>query len=118
MEIYQILTPFPTTTGIGRFAECLKHSTNPEKHSTKSLPSVTLGKEGSSNSTSAMASLPSTFYRALGKYFAECHSVLGKEKSPSRRLVTETMYLPSAYHSTLGKGGTSGPLCQFLCRVR
>jgi hypothetical protein len=25
------------------------------------------------------------FYRALGKVFAECHSVLGKEKSPLRR---------------------------------
>jgi hypothetical protein len=29
--------------------------------------------------------LPSTFYRPLDKDFAECHMVLGKEKSPSRR---------------------------------
>jgi hypothetical protein len=45
------------TTGIERFAECS------EKHSVKSLPSVTLGKESSVNSTSTMTSLPSTFYR-------------------------------------------------------
>jgi hypothetical protein len=38
---------------------------NPEKHSAKSLPSVVFGKEGSANSTSAKASLPSTFYRVL-----------------------------------------------------
>jgi hypothetical protein len=53
------------TTGNGRFAECPKHSTKP--HSAKALPSVALGKEGSANSTSANASLPSTFSRALGK---------------------------------------------------
>jgi hypothetical protein len=29
--------------------------------------------------------LMSTFYRVLGKSFVECHSVLGKEKSSSRR---------------------------------
>jgi hypothetical protein len=68
------------TTRIGRFAEC---SAKPEKHSTKSLPSVTLDKESSVNSTSAATSLPSIFYRALDKDFAECHSVLGKEKSSS-----------------------------------
>jgi hypothetical protein len=67
------------------FAECLKHSANPEKLSAKSLSSVVLGKEGSANSTSARASLLSTFYRALGKDFAECQLVLGKEKQPSRR---------------------------------
>jgi hypothetical protein len=113
------------TTGIGLFAEC--------------LPSVTLGKESSANSTSATFSLPSTFYRALGKDFAECHSVLGKENLPSRRLVTETMplssvlgdtrqrdylcrvssnaldkeitSLPSVRYPTLAKGATSGALC-------
>jgi hypothetical protein len=59
------------TTRIERFAECLKHSVKPEKHSAKSLPSVTLNKESSAKSTSAMASLPCTFYRALDKDFAE-----------------------------------------------
>jgi hypothetical protein len=82
--------PRPLTTGIGRFAECLKHSAKPDKHSATTLPSVTLGKESSANSTSATASLPSTFYQALDKDFAECHSVLGKEKSLSWSLVTET----------------------------
>jgi hypothetical protein len=38
-----------------------------EKHSAKTLSSVALDKEISANSTSAMTSLPSTFYRALGK---------------------------------------------------
>jgi hypothetical protein len=88
------------TTRIGLFAECLKHSAKPRKHSTKSLPSVALGKESSVNSTSATAFLPSTFYRALGKDFAECHSVLGKENPPSRRLVTETAPLPSVLGDT------------------
>jgi hypothetical protein len=130
------------TTGIGRFAECLKHSAKPDKHSTKTLPSVTLGKESSANSRSATASLPSTFYRALDKDFTECHKVLGKEKPPSRRLVTETtpmpsvlgdtrqrnyLYrqlantlgkkitsLPSVHKPALGKGSTSGPFVSFF----
>jgi hypothetical protein len=58
---------FVNTSGIGCFAKCLKHSAKPEKHSAKYLPSVALGKEGSMNSTSIKASLPSTFSRALGK---------------------------------------------------
>jgi hypothetical protein len=53
--------------------------------------SLPLGKEISANSTSATTSLPSTFYRALDKVFAECHSVLGKEKWSSWRLVTEAV---------------------------
>jgi hypothetical protein len=32
------------TTVIERFAECLKHLAKPEKHSSKTLPIVTLGK--------------------------------------------------------------------------
>jgi hypothetical protein len=61
------------------FAKCLKQSAKRGKHSAKALPSVTLGKEGSTNSTSATASLSSTFYRALGKDFAECQPVLDKK---------------------------------------
>jgi hypothetical protein len=87
-------------TGIDHFVECLKHSVKPEKHSAKSLPSVTLGKESSANSTSTTASLPSTFYRALDKDFAKCQSVLGKEKRSSRRRVTETAPLPSVLVDT------------------
>jgi hypothetical protein len=90
-------------TGIGRFVEYLKHSAKPNKHSAKTLPSVTLGKESSANSTSATASLSSTFYRAVDKYFTKCHSVLEKEKPSSRRLVTETTPLPSVLGDTRQK---------------
>jgi hypothetical protein len=37
------------------------------------------------------------------EYFAECQQVLGKEKSPSRLLVTATEPMPSAHRVTLGK---------------
>jgi hypothetical protein len=60
------------TTGIGCFAECLKHSTKPEKQSAQALPSVTLGKQGSAISTSTKPSLASTFSQALGTNFTEC----------------------------------------------
>jgi hypothetical protein len=65
----------------------------PGKHSAKAKESV-------ANCTSATSTLSSTFYRALGKYFAECHKVLGKEKPPSRRLVTDTKTLPSVLVDT------------------
>jgi hypothetical protein len=114
------------TTGHNSFVECLRHSAKPRKHSANTLPSVTLGKERSANCTSATASLPSTFCRA----FAECHLVLGKEKSPSRRQVTVTDPLPSVFFGTrqrgqfcrvsaimaLGKDRSSGPHRQSLCR--
>jgi hypothetical protein len=74
----------------------LKHSAKLKKYSAKCLPSVTLDKESSTNSTSVTASLSSTFYRAL----TECHSVLGKEKLSSRRLVMETAPLPSVLGDT------------------
>jgi hypothetical protein len=47
------------------------------------------------NSTSTTTSLSSTFYPVLDKDFAECLSVLGKEKWSSRCRVTETAPLPS-----------------------
>jgi hypothetical protein len=87
-------------TGISSFVVCLKHTAKAILHSAKALPSVTLGKERSANCTSATASLSSTFCRALGKDFAECHLALGKEKSPSRRQVTVTDPLPSAFCDT------------------
>jgi hypothetical protein len=49
-------------------------------HSAKALPSVTLGKEHSAKISSAKGSLPSAFFRTLGKDFAECQKTLGKEK--------------------------------------
>jgi hypothetical protein len=85
------------TTGHSFFAEAILHSA-------KALPSVTLGKERSANCTSATASLPSTFRRALGKDFAECHLTLGKEKSLSRRQVTVTDPLPSVFFGTRQRG--------------
>ena len=56
------------------------------------------------NFTSATASLSITFYWALGKDFAECHSVTGKEKLPSWCQVTTTESVPNAHRVTLGKG--------------
>jgi hypothetical protein len=93
--------------------------------------SVALGKEGSAHSASAKPSLPSTFSRALGKDFAECQEVLGKEKQPSRRRVTETASLPSVLADTRqrsylcrvsagqhsAKNPPAGSPCQVLCRV-
>jgi hypothetical protein len=81
------------TTGISYFAVCLRHTAKTILHSVKALPSVTLGKERSTNCTSAAISLPSTFCRALGK-----------EKSPSRRQVTVTDPLPSASPDTRQRG--------------
>jgi hypothetical protein len=89
------------TTGIDVFAECLNHSAN-------SLPSVALDKEGSAHSASTKPSLPSTLFRALDKDFVECQEVLGKEKQPSRRRVTETASLPSVCRPALGKESASG----------
>jgi hypothetical protein len=92
------------TIGHSSFAECRRHSAKAILHSAKALPSVTLGKERSANCTSATASLPSTFCRALDKEFAECRLTLGKEKSPSRRQVTVTDPLPSVFFGTRQRG--------------
>jgi hypothetical protein len=100
---YSAKKPVPITSRNSFFAECLKHSTKPERHSTNALSSVTLDKESSANCTSTTTSLPSTFYRALDKDFAECHLLLSKEKSPSRRQVTATESMRSAHKVTLGK---------------
>jgi hypothetical protein len=81
----------------------------PEKYLTRYLPSVTLNKESSANSTSTMTSLSSIFYRTLDKDFVECQSVLGKEKHPSLCQVTETAHLPSVLGDTRQRS--------YLCRV-
>jgi hypothetical protein len=62
----------------------------PQKYSAKPLPSVALGKEGSTHSASVRPSLSSVFSRALGK---ECQRALGKEKLLLRRRVMETTAL-------------------------
>ena len=62
------------TTGFRFFAECLRHSAKAKLHLAKPLPSAALSKEHTAKNWSAKPSLPSVFYRALGK-----------EKRPSRR---------------------------------
>jgi len=60
------------------FAECRIHSAKTLLHSAKGLPSVALGKPHSVKKVTAKAPLPSVFFRALGKVFAECQKALGK----------------------------------------
>jgi hypothetical protein len=78
-----VLVPILPLSDTAAFAECFRHSAKPRKHSANPLPSVTLGKEVSANCTSAVASLSSTFCRALNK-----------EKSRSRRQAKVTEPLP------------------------
>ena len=56
------------------FAECRLHSAKAALHSTKPLPSATLGKEPPSNPLPVKAALPSVKFRAFGKGFAECRA--------------------------------------------
>jgi hypothetical protein len=58
-----------------RIINLIMYATLPES---RSLPSVTLGKEHSANISSAKGYLPSSFFRTLGKNFAECQKALGK----------------------------------------
>jgi hypothetical protein len=102
MDLSSVRHSAQRTAGNSFFAECLKHSAKAWKTIDEDF--ATLGKEGSANCTSATASLPSTFYQALGKDFAECHQLLDKEKSPSRRPVTATEPVLSVHRVTLGKG--------------
>ena len=60
------------TTENSDFAVCHRHSAKTKKHSANTLPSVTLGKQHMSSTVSANSYLPSVFYRALDKWFAEC----------------------------------------------
>ena len=66
------------TTGLALFAECRIHSAKALLHSAKGLPSAALGKPHSVKKVTAKAPLPSVFFRALGKVFAECQKALGK----------------------------------------
>ena len=75
------------TTGLLEFAECLKHSANHLKHSANGSPSVTLGEQHSPKKVTAKPTLPSVFYRALSKGFAECPTLgkVGTDKNPKNR---------------------------------
>lgn len=77
------------TTGHSCFIECFRHSAKP----TKSLSNGTLGKEVSTNFTSATVSCRIPFVRHSTK--TECHLVLSKEQSLSRRHAMVTELLPS-----------------------
>jgi len=67
------------TTGLLEFAECPKHSANHLKHSANGSPSVTLGEQHLPKKVTAKPTLPSVFYRALGKAFA-----VETEKNPKK----------------------------------
>ena len=97
-----ILFASVNTTGFSFFAKCLTHSAKADIHSTKPLPSVTLGKGRSVNSLSAKTSLPSALYRALGKDFAESQSDTQQRKVAVTASAIVTAALPSAKvkHST------------------
>jgi hypothetical protein len=100
------------------------HSAKQHKHSANPLPSVALGKEETAKKESAKASLPSVFYRALHKDFAECLILLSAKKMdvtaeetvtdvcrvPERSTRQSVCSLPSAGVVTLGKAYA-------LCRV-
>ena len=60
------------TTRNNCFAECLRHSAKALLHSPKPLPSAALVKGPSTNFLWKKGSLPSAFYRALGKDFTKC----------------------------------------------
>jgi hypothetical protein len=74
------------------------------RHYRKQLFCRVSNEKHSANCTLAVASLSSTFYRALDKDFVECHQVLGKEKSSSRCQITMTEPVSSAHRVTLRKG--------------
>jgi hypothetical protein len=77
------------TTENRRFAECLRRSAKPIMYSAKALRSAALDKAHTAKKVSVKTALPSAFYRALGKAFAECltlgHSVRFKTKKSQKK---------------------------------
>jgi hypothetical protein len=71
--------------------------------SAKPLPSVALGKEPPVKNASAKNSLPSAFYRALGKDFAECKHGSRQRKVTVTAPVPSAHALPSVMLEALGK---------------
>ena len=74
------------TIRLPEFAKCPKHSAKDIKHSANGSPSVTLGEQHSPKKVTAKPTLPSVFYRALGKAFAECPTLgkVGTDKNPKK----------------------------------
>jgi len=75
------------------------------------LPSATLGKAETAKRITTKQALPSVFFRALGKVFAECPFDTWETK------VTEDHGLPSVYNQTLGKDNFFKKNNFLVCRV-
>jgi hypothetical protein len=107
------------TKTAARFAECLLYSAKATLHSSKPLPSATLGKEAPSKPFTVNPALPSAKSRAFDKGFAECRAVTRQRFDAVGRQVTPFCFfiyifpLPSA---TLGKEFLFF-LKKTLCRV-
>jgi len=71
--------------------------------SAKPLPRAALDKESPVKNPSAKNSLPSAFYRALGKVFAECSLGTRQRKVTVTEPVALSHALPSATSEVLGK---------------
>jgi len=84
--------------------------------SAKPLPSAALGKEPPVKNPSAKNSLPSAFYRALGKVFAECNLGTRQRKVTVTAPVALAHALPSVMSEALGKDFLIF-FSKFLCRV-
>ena len=91
------------STGFRRFAECLMHSAKATLPSAKPLPRAALGKEPPVKNLSAKNSLPSAFYRVLGKVFAECNLGTRQSKVTVTAPVMLPHALPSGMSEALGK---------------
>ena len=65
-----------------------------KKHSAKALPSITLDKQHTTSTVSTNSYLPSVFYHALDKWFAECQIWHSAKKVVCRVF----------FQNTLGKG--------------
>jgi len=79
------------------------HSAKATLPSAKPLPRAALGKEHPVKNPSAKNSLPSVFYRALGKVFAECNLGTRQRKVTVTAPVALAHALPSAMSEALGK---------------
>ena len=91
------------TTGFRRFAECLMHPANATLPSAKPLLRAALSKEPPVKNPSAKNSLPSVFYRALGKVFAECNLCTRQRKVTVTAPVALAHALPNVMSDALGK---------------
>jgi len=79
------------------------HSAKATLPSAKPLPSAALGKEPPVKNPSAKNYLPSAFYRALGKVFAECNLGTRQRKVTVMAPVPLAHALPSAMSEALDK---------------